>query len=98
MSKRETIPADLLSVYDIMFMFKIGIVSVYRFRGTEDLPFIKIPGSAHTPAIRYSLRAVVKWSKESNHKIVNLPTHKDGTITYRRKAKFRKFLKKAKFK
>ena len=96
MAARKSIPTDLLSVYDVMYMFGIGIASVYRLRDTQSLPFIQIPGSARTPAVRYSMKELVQWAKSTDREIVNMPEHKDGVIIYERDVEFRKFFGRGK--
>lgn len=74
MATRKSIPADLLSVYDVMYMFDRRVQQIYRWRKNRGFPTYNIPGTTKIAAIRYSLREVVTWAKVNSVKIERMPT------------------------
>ena len=86
------LPRDLISIYDLMYMFEMkSYVTVWKWRTKRKLPYHAIPGSAKSPAIRYSLKAVVAWADRTELKIKNMPYYVLGEICWVVSKKFQKF-------
>ena len=94
-------PLDLLSNYDLMFMFKRSLQRIYVWRRTKGLPFHRIlGGSVKTMPVRYSLAEIINWAEKNNISIHCEPTITvDGTVRWprSRRQEFKKFHQKTKF-
>ena len=73
MATRKSIPADLLSVYDVMYMFDRRVQQIYRWRKSRGFPAYSIPGTTKIAAVRYSLREVVAWAKKNKIEVARMP-------------------------
>lgn len=82
--KDETIPTDLLSNRDMMFMFDSSQQRIYRWRWNLDLPFYHIPsGSIKKRPVRYSFAEVVAWAAKHGFDIIRMPKFEDdGTVVW----------------
>lgn len=92
-SKR--IPNDLLSNYDLMFMFQVPVQRIYVWKRKKNLQSYEISGTVLRPTVRYSLKEVLTWAKLHRKKIKFTPKIVDGVITWKgpgAKTKFKKFL------
>lgn len=95
-STKETIPTDLLSNYDMRFMFDTNLQQIYRWRWNMNLPFYNISGGGlKKPPVRYSLAEVLLWALKNEISIVNRPaTTKTGKIAWlgKKGLAFRRFV------
>ena len=73
MATRKSIPVDLLSVYDVMYMFDRRVQQIYRWRKSRGFPAYNIPGTTKIAAVRYSLREVIAWAKKNKIEITRMP-------------------------
>ncbi len=97
-SKNETIPTDLLSNIDMVFMFDTTLQQIYRWRWNKKLPFHKLPsGSSKKQPVRYSFAEIVDWAAKNGIRIVRKPKfNRDGTVEWRGKIlakEFEEFIK-----
>ncbi len=96
-----TIPRDLLSNYDVMFMFGKSVQWIYVRRRNWGLPFYRIPGgSIKTQPVRYSLSEVLDWAQKHGIIVRCVPTTTpEGAVRWpkARRKEFRKFQRQAKF-
>jgi len=76
------LPRDLISIYDMMFMFDRGYLMIWKWRREKSLPFYVVPGSTKTQAIRYSLRQVKAWAAKNGREIIRMPTYSNGLLTW----------------
>lgn len=102
MSQAPTkIPQDLLSNYDLMFMFSRSLQRIYVWRRKKGLPFYKIPGgSVKTMPVRYSLSEILSWAEKNDISIHHQPTiTASGDVRWprSRRKEFKKFHQKTKF-
>lgn len=91
------LPRDLLSVYDLMFMFGVKTyVTIWNWKQNRDLPFHEVPGSTKSVKsvpLRYSLKEIRRWAKEVDLEIVNEPVFVDGKVSWKDNAAFERFKK-----
>ncbi len=83
-TKDGTIPTDLLSNRDMMFMFDSSQQRIYRWRWNLDLPIHHIPsGSIKKRPVRYSLAEVVAWAAKNGFDIIRQPKHnRNGVVVW----------------
>lgn len=80
---KKKIPADLLSTYDVMYMFGVRVQAIIRWRHTSKFPHHHISGTAKCPPVRYSLREVLAWAKRTNRMVLNVPTvQRSGAVSW----------------
>jgi len=101
MTKTPTkIPQDLLSNYDLMFMFDRSLQRIYVWRRKKGLPFHKIPGgSVKTMPVRYSLSEIISWAEKNDIFIHHKPTiTASGDVRWprSRRKEFKEFHQKTK--
>ena len=96
-----TIPRDLLSNYDLMFMFGKSLQWIYVRRRNWELPFYRIPGgSVKTMPVRYSLSEVLDWAEGLCIPVICKPTvTAEGVVRWpkARRKEFREFQRQASF-
>lgn len=82
--KDETIPTDLLSNRDMMFMFNTNLQQIYRWRWNLDLPTHHIPsGSIKKRPVRYSFAEILAWAAKNGFDIIREPKFNDiGTVLW----------------
>lgn len=73
------IPQDLLSNYDVMFMFRRSLQQIYRWRKWKGMPCYKLStGSMKMQPVRYSLSEILVWAEEKGIKVERRPTIEEG--------------------
>ena len=66
---------DLITIKDVCIIFGVSEVTIHRWREEKGLNMhtITIPGDTR-PAIRYSLKGLLRWAKETETKISGYET------------------------
>ena len=86
------IPTDLLSTYDVMFMFNVRVQAIIRWRKALNMPFYWIGGTTKCPPVRHSLKETLRWAKKTKKEVVRVPSiQPNGRVVWSEANKFEAF-------
>jgi len=70
-------PEDMLTIKDVMKMFGVGQMTIWKWRNIHEMPDILIPGNNRNN-VRFDKPSILKWARKNGKPVVeDVPTIKE---------------------